>query len=161
MKTALIQEIENKYLSKKIPQFRAGDNIKLHLRILEEGKKERIQIFEGVVLRAQGGGSARTVTVRKVVDGVGVEKTVPVFSPSLAKIEVMKYGKVRRSKLYYLRDLIGSKVTRVKEDMQKNIAEATEKAKVRKETEAKQREEKATAKKVAAAAPAPEETPKA
>ena len=135
MKNAIIQEIENKQKKADVSNFRAGDMVKVHQRITEEGekKKERIQIFEGVVILRQGSGLNETVTVRKVVDGVGVEKTFPIHTKTVAKIELVKYGKTRRARLYYLRDLIGSKITRVKEDMQKNIAEAAAKSKLRKE----------------------------
>jgi large subunit ribosomal protein L19 len=135
MKNAIIQEIENKQKRTDIGDFRAGDMVKVHQRIVEEGekKKERIQIFEGVVVLRQGSGLNETVTVRKVVDGVGVEKTFPIHTKTIAKIELIKYGKTRRARLYYLRDLVGSKITRVKEDLQKNIAEAAAKSKLRKE----------------------------
>lgn len=162
MKNTIIQEIENKQLRADVPEFRAGDTVKVHLRIIE-GKKERIQIFEGVVLSRQGKGLGAMFTVRKVIDGVGAEKVFPLHSRSIAKLEVVKFGRTRRSKLYYLRDLIGSKVTRIKEDEQKNIEFAQEKAKVRKE-EAKAREQKAKdakAAKDAAAAEKPAEAPQA
>ena len=135
MKNAIIQEIENKQKKAEVANFRAGDMVKVHQRIVEEGekKKERIQVFEGVVVLRQGSGLNETVTVRKVVDGVGVEKTFPIHTKTVAKIELVKYGKTRRARLYYLRDLIGSKITRVKEDLQKNIAEAAAKSKQRKE----------------------------
>ena len=142
MKNAIIQEIENKQKKADISDFRAGDTVKVHQRIVEEGekKKERIQIFEGVVILRQGSSVNETVTVRKVVDGIGVEKTFPIHTKTVAKIEVVKYGKVRRARLYYLRDLIGSKITRVKEDQQKNIAEAAAKSKLRKERDKVQAE---------------------
>jgi len=135
MKNAIIQEIENRQKKTDIGDFRAGDMVKVHQRIVEEGekKKERIQIFEGVVVLRQGSGLNETVTVRKVVDGVGVEKTFPIHTKTVAKVEIVKYGKTRRARLYYLRDLVGSKITRVKEDLQKNIAEAAAKSKLRKE----------------------------
>ena len=94
---------------KKMPDIRPGDTVKVHQKI-KEGDKERIQIFEGVVIaRKHGKGISSTITVRKVVDGVGVERVFPVHSPSLSKIEVVKSGKVRRSKLYYLRTAKGKK----------------------------------------------------
>jgi large subunit ribosomal protein L19 len=137
MKNAIIQEIENRQKKTDAGKFRAGDTVKVHQRIAEDTgkkeKKERIQIFEGVVLRRQGGGLNETVTVRKVVDGVGVEKTFPIHTKTVAKIELVKYGKARRARLYYLRGLVGSRITRVKEDLQKNIAEAAAKSKLRKE----------------------------
>jgi large subunit ribosomal protein L19 len=150
MKNAIIQQIENKQLKTDIPDFRAGDTVKVSLRIIE-GKKERLQIFEGLVLSRQGKGLGAMFTVRKVIDGVGAEKVFPLNSRSIAKIEVVKFGRTRRSKLYYLRDLIGSKVTRIKEDEQKNIAFAQSKAKARKD-EAKAREQKAKEAKEAKAA---------
>jgi len=136
MKNAIIQEIENRQKKAEVGDFRAGDTVKVHQRIVEgtgDKKKERIQIFEGIVILRQGSSVNETVTVRKVVDGIGVEKTFPIHTKTVAKIEVVKYGKVRRARLYYLRDLIGSKITRVKEDQQKNIAEAAAKSKLRKE----------------------------
>lgn len=153
MKNAIIQEIENKQLRADIPEFRAGDTVKVSLRIIE-GKKERIQVFEGVVLSRQGKGLGAMFTVRKVIDGVGAEKVFPLHSRSISKIEVVKFGRTRRSKLFYLRELIGSKVTRIKEDEQKNIAFAQGKAKARKD-EAKARELKAKEAKEAKVAEAP------
>lgn len=153
MKNAVIQEIENRQKKTDIGTFRAGDTVKVHQRIVEDGakKKERIQIFEGVVIIRQGSGLNETVTVRKVVDGVGVEKTFPIHTKTVAKIELVKHGKTRRARLYYLRDLVGSKITRVKEDLQKNIAEATERSRLRKEQD-KERTAAALAAKEAEAA---------
>lgn len=139
MKNAVIQEIENKQKRTDVPEFRSGDTIKVSLRIIE-GKKERIQVFEGLVVSRRGNGNSAMFTVRKVIDGVGAEKIFLLNSRSIAKIEVVKFGKTRRAKLYYLRDLIGSKVTRIKEDEKKNIAFAQDKAKARKE-ESKAREQ--------------------
>ena len=96
-----------------IPQFRPGDSVKVHVRVVE-GNRSRIQVFQGVVIRRQGGGIRETFTVRKVSFGVGVERTFPVHSPIIAKIEVVTLGDVRRAKLYYLRDRIG-KAAKVKE----------------------------------------------
>ena len=99
----------NKEQEKKLPELNAGDTIKVHQKI-KEGDKERIQIFEGLILaKKHGKGISATITVRKVVDGVGVERVFPIHSPSLAKIEVVKHGKTRRSKLYYLRTAKGKK----------------------------------------------------
>jgi len=98
---------------RRIPQFRPGDTVKVHVRVVE-GNRERIQVFQGVVIRRQGGGSRETFTVRKISFGVGVERTFPVHSPSIAKIEVATRGHVRRAKLYYLRELRGKKA-RIKE----------------------------------------------
>lgn len=159
MKNAIIQEIENKQLRADIPEFRSGDTVKVHLRILE-AKKERVQIFEGLVLSRRGKGLGAMFTVRKVIDGVGAEKGFMLNSRSISKIEVVKFGRTRRAKLYYLRDLIGSKVTRIKEDEKKNIAFAQGKAKARKE-ESKAREQKAKETKAAKATEVVAEAPKA
>jgi large subunit ribosomal protein L19 len=96
-----------------IPEFGPGDTVKVHVRVVE-GNRERVQVFQGVVIRRQGGGVRETFTVRKVSFGVGVERTFPVHSPILAKIEVLTRGDVRRAKLYYLRDRVG-KAAKVKE----------------------------------------------
>ena len=96
-----------------IPGFGPGDTLKVHVRVVE-GNRERVQMFQGVVIRRQGGGVRETFTVRKVSFGVGVERTFPVHSPILAKIEVLTRGDVRRAKLYYLRDRVG-KAAKVKE----------------------------------------------
>jgi len=163
MKNAIIQEIENKQKKADIGNFRAGDTVKVHQRIVEEGekKKERIQIFEGIVILRQGSGLNETLTVRKVVDGVGVEKTFPIHTKTVAKIELVKYGKVRRARLYYLRDLIGSKITRVKEDQQKNIAEAAAKSRLRKEQDKARAKADKETQKEAAETPAAEQAPSA
>ncbi len=96
-----------------IPDFRPGDTLKVHVRVTE-GNRSRIQVFQGVVIRRQGSGARETFTVRKVSYGVGVERTFPVHSPSIEKIEPVTRGKVRRAKLYYLRDLRG-RAARIKE----------------------------------------------
>src|SRR5205085_10336847 len=96
-----------------IPGFRPGDTVKVHVRVVE-GNRERVQVFQGVVIRRQGGGARETFSVRKISFGVGVERTFPVHSPILARIEVITRGDVRRAKLYYLRDRIG-KAAKVKE----------------------------------------------
>lgn len=100
--------VDKQYLRTDIPAFRPGDNVKVHVRVVEGGK-ERIQIFQGVVIRRQNGGLQETFTVRKISFGVGVERTFPVHSPSIQKLEVVTRGNVRRAKLYYLRDLTGKK----------------------------------------------------
>lgn len=115
MNHTVLQEVEQPYLKTDIPEFRPGDNVRVHVRVVEGGK-ERIQIFEGVVIARKNRGIADTITVRKVSYGVGVERTFPVHSPMIAKIEVTRKGKVRRAKLYYLRNLSG-KAARLKEDM--------------------------------------------
>ncbi len=113
MSTELVNLIEATQLRDDIPDFSAGDTVNVHVRVVE-GDKERIQQFQGVVIGRSGSGSKKTFTVRKISNGVGVERIFPVFSPRLAKIEVVRFGKVRRSKLYYLRDLRG-KAARIKE----------------------------------------------
>lgn len=109
----IIQQLESEQLKKDLPEFAVGDTVKLHLKI-NDGKRERIQIFEGVVIKRQGGSINETLTVRKLSGGVGVEKTFPVNSPSIEKIEVVRRGKVRRAKLFYLRSRTG-KAAKVKE----------------------------------------------
>ena len=105
--------VEQSYLRKGLPQFRPGDTVKVHVRVVE-GNRERVQVFQGVVIRRSGGGLRETFTVRKISFGVGVERTFPLHSPSIAKLEVVQHGHVRRAKLYYLRDLRGKKA-RIKE----------------------------------------------
>jgi large subunit ribosomal protein L19 len=109
----LIQEIENAAKRSDVPDFRPGDTLKVHVRVTE-GSRSRIQVFQGVVIRRQGGGARETFTVRKVSYSVGVERTFPLNSPSIDKIEVVTRGDVRRAKLYYLRNLRG-KAARIKE----------------------------------------------
>ncbi len=101
-----ISEIEAKYLRNDVPEFRSGDTVRVHTKI-KEGDKERIQVFEGVVIRHRRGDARSMFTVRKVSYGVGVERMFPVHSPRIEKIEVVGHGEVRRSRLYYLRDLQG------------------------------------------------------
>ena len=105
--------LDAKSLRNDIPEFRAGDTLNVHVKVIE-GSKERVQVFKGVVIRRQGGGVRETFTVRKISFGVGVERTFPVHSPNLAQIEVVTRGDVRRAKLYYLRELRGKKA-RIKE----------------------------------------------
>jgi large subunit ribosomal protein L19 len=105
--------IDRDSLRDDIPDFRPGDNLKVHVRVVE-GSRERVQIFQGVVIRRQGSGLRETFTVRKVSFGVGVERTFPLHSPTIAKLEVASLGDVRRAKLYYLRDLSG-KAAKIKE----------------------------------------------
>jgi large subunit ribosomal protein L19 len=113
MKLNMVNEITQKQLKKDIPDFSSGDTIKVFVRIIE-GNRERIQLFEGVVIKRQGGGVAETYTVRKISNGVGVERTFPLHSPRIEKIEVVKRGKVRRNKLFYLKERSG-KSARIKE----------------------------------------------
>jgi len=105
--------IEQSFLRSDIPDFRPGDTVKVHVRVVE-GSRERVQVFQGVVIRRQNGGLRETFTVRKISFGVGVERTFPVHSPSISKLEIVSRGAVRRAKLYYLRDLRGKKA-RIKE----------------------------------------------
>ena len=105
--------IETAQLKAEVPEFRVGDTVKVYGKI-KEGNRERIQVFEGVVLKRQGGSNRETFTVRKTSNGIGVEKTWPLHSPNVEKIEVVRKGKVRRAKLYYLRNLTG-KAARIRE----------------------------------------------
>lgn len=109
----IIASIEQEQLRQDIPQFRPGDTVQVHAKIVE-GNRERIQVFEGVVIKRRGGGLRETFTVRRVSYGVGVERTFPIHSPRIEKIVVSRRGKVRRAKLYYLRNLTG-KAARIKE----------------------------------------------
>ena len=108
-----IADLEQAQARTDIPGFRPGDTLKVHVRV-KEGNRSRIQVFQGVVIRRQGGGVRETFTVRKISYGVGVERTFPVHSPSIDHIEVVTHGRVRRAKLYYLRELRG-KAARIKE----------------------------------------------
>ena len=103
-----LDDLDAASLRSDVPDFRSGDTLKVHVRVVE-GNRERVQVFQGVVIRRQGGGIRETFTVRKVSFGVGVERTFPVHTPIIAKIEVVTRGDVRRAKLYYLRDLRGKK----------------------------------------------------
>lgn len=105
--------IEHPLLRTDVPEFAPGDTVKIQVRV-SEGNRERLQTFQGVVIRRRGGGSRETFTVRKISFGVGVERTFPLHSPNVAKIEVVTRGHVRRSKLYYLRDRVG-RAARIKE----------------------------------------------
>ena len=109
----IIKSIEDAQLKNEVEQFNVGDTVKVYAKV-KEGKRERIQVFEGTVLKRQNGGIKETFTVRKNSNGVGVEKTWPVHSPIIEKIEVVRRGKVRRAKLFYLRDRVG-KAAKVKE----------------------------------------------
>lgn len=102
----LIQELTKDQLRDDIPEFRAGDTVRVHVRVVE-GSHERIQLFEGVVIKRKGAGIGATYTVRKIASGVGVERTFPVNDPRVAKVEVVRHGRVRRAKLYYLRERHG------------------------------------------------------
>ncbi|HDC9925098.1 TPA: 50S ribosomal protein L19 [Staphylococcus aureus] len=109
----LIEAVTKSQLRTDLPGFRPGDTLRVHVRIIE-GTRERIQVFEGVVIKRRGGGVSETFTVRKISSGVGVERTFPLHTPKIEKIEVKRRGKVRRAKLYYLRSLRG-KAARIQE----------------------------------------------
>jgi large subunit ribosomal protein L19 len=108
-----LHQVESLYIHKEQPEFRAGDTVRVHVRVVE-GDKERIQVFQGVVIARRGGGTRETFTVRKISGGIGVERIFPLHSPSINRIEVVRHGKVRRAKLYYLRSLRG-KAARIEE----------------------------------------------
>lgn len=108
-----LHEIEKEYLRTDIPEFRAGDTVRVHVKV-KEGNKERIQVFQGVVIARRGGGTRETFTVRKMSGGVGVERIFPLHSPIIDHIEVTRSGRVRRAKLFYLRNLRG-KAARIQE----------------------------------------------
>jgi large subunit ribosomal protein L19 len=110
----IIEDIEKGQMKKTVPAFGVGDTVKVFSKIVESGK-ERVQGFEGIVIKYGGAGVRKNFTVRKLVQGVGVERTFPVFSPKIDKIELIRSGKVRRAKLYYLRGRIGSQATKVDE----------------------------------------------
>lgn len=111
----VIEEIEKSQLKKNLPQFKVGDTVKVFSKIVEGGK-ERVQGFEGIVIKRQRGQARETFTVRKIVQGVGVERTFPVHSPRIERIAIIRSGKVRRAKLHYLRKRIGSQATKVGEE---------------------------------------------
>ncbi len=115
----IIKSIEHEQLKNKIPELKIGDTVKVHQRI-KEGNRERIQVFEGIIIKKQGGGVNATFTVRRVAYGVGVEKTFLVHSPMVEKVELVRVGKARRAKLYYLRDRIG-KAAKTKENVAARI----------------------------------------
>lgn len=113
MNQNILKTLGDEQLKQNITPFNVGDTVKVHLRVVE-GKRERIQIFEGIVMKRQGGGIAETFTVRKISYGCGVEKTLPLHSPKIEQIEVVREGRVRRARLNYLRDRVG-KAAKVKE----------------------------------------------
>ena len=119
-----LQQVELPYLKTDRPEFRAGDTLRVHVRVVE-GEKERIQVFQGVVIGRKGGGSRETFAVRKISGGVAVERIFPLHSPIIAKLEVVRQGRVRRAKLYYLRTLRG-KAARIDERRSDRLAEDTE-----------------------------------
>lgn len=121
----LVQKVEKKHIKAENPEIKAGYTVKVHQKI-KEGEKERIQIFEGLVIAMNHGhGASKTMIVRKTVEGIGVEKIFPLNSPNIAKIEVVRIGKVRRSKLFYMRDISG-KAARLREVMVSNAEEGQE-----------------------------------
>lgn len=111
----IVKKIGEEQMKTEVPKFEIGDTVKVH-NLIKEGSRERIQMFEGIVIRKQGGGISETFTVRRVSYGVGVEKTFPIHSPHVVKVDVIRRGKVRRARLYYLRDRVG-KASKVKEKL--------------------------------------------
>lgn len=111
---SVIEEIENSQKKKEVPQFKVGDTVKVFSKIVEGGK-ERVQGFEGIVIKRQGGSIRENFTVRKIVQGIGVERTFPIHSPKIERVELLRSGKVRRAKLYYLRGRTGGRATKVEE----------------------------------------------
>jgi len=130
---ALIREIEQAYMPKNFPEFRVGDTVRVHVKV-KERNKERIQVFEGVVIRIKGSGTGKTFTVRKESYGVGIERIFPFACPSIDKVEVTKRGKVRRAKLYYLRERRG-KAARIREIKEWEIRKRAEESKAAKENQ--------------------------
>lgn len=113
MNRSIIEAIEKDYMKAEVPQFREGDVVKVFVKVVE-GSRERLQAFEGTVIAKKNGGVRETFTVRRVSFGVGIERTFPIHSPRIDKIEIVRHGKVRRAKLYYLRNLAG-KAAKIKE----------------------------------------------
>ncbi|MEE0785290.1 MAG: 50S ribosomal protein L19 [Oscillospiraceae bacterium] len=109
----LLKAVSDKYLKEELPEMNVGDTVRVHVKI-KEGSRERIQVFEGTIIARKHGGIGETITVRRLSYGVGCEKVFPVHSPSIVKVETVRRGKVRRAKLYYLRDRVG-KAAKVKE----------------------------------------------
>lgn len=154
-----IAQIEKGYLRDDLPQFTPGDTLRVHYRI-KEGDKERIQVFQGTVIGRRGGGTGETFTVRKISSGIGVERVFPFNSPNIAKIERIRVGKVRRAKLYYLRDLRG-KSARIKEDLaDRSVSDAGSAAEAEEIRDARKKaDEQVEAKAEEKAAPAEAEKP--
>ncbi len=113
----IIDELEKRYTDRELPALNPGDSVKVYVRIIE-GNKERTQAFEGTIIKKHGSGVSKTITVRKTFQGVGVERVFSLYSPRVERVEVLRRGDVRRSKLYYLRERSG-KATRIKEKMEK------------------------------------------
>jgi large subunit ribosomal protein L19 len=152
-----IDAVHQDALRRDLPPFRSGDTVRVHVRI-REGDKERIQVFEGVVIQRRGGGAGETFTVRKVSSGVGVERIFPVQSPSVTKVEIMRRGHVRRSRLFYLRELSGKKA-RLRSKVRDIAALMARPDEVGTADEAIAAEEEAQAAVEAEPEQAPEETP--
>jgi large subunit ribosomal protein L19 len=123
--TSKMELFEKSLLKEGVPEFNVGDVVKVYVKIQEEEGKTRLQAFEGIVIRRRGKGAARTFTARRISYGEGVERTFPVNSPHIEKIEVVKKGKVKRAKIYYLRDKVGKK-TKVEEDLATNQEDASD-----------------------------------
>ncbi|MBP5204581.1 50S ribosomal protein L19 [bacterium] len=143
MDANITKKLEEDYCNVKRPEIMVGDNVKLHMKI-KDGDKYRIQIFEGVVISIKGSGINKNIVVRKISNGVGVEKIVPLYAPVLDKVEVVKRGSVRRSKLYYLRGRVGKKALKInniqdiyltdeKEEVKEEVAEDSGDAKIEEE----------------------------
>lgn len=113
----IVQDLAKEHLNKELPELNPGDTVKVFVRIVE-GNKERTQAFEGTIIKKRGSGVGKTITVRKIFQGVGVERVFPVYSPRIEKISIIRRGDVKRAKLYYLRDRFG-KSTRIKEKIEK------------------------------------------
>lgn len=146
MSQQLINAVTKNYMKNDVPEFRAGDTVRVHVRI-KEGNKERIQVFEGIIIKVQGGGVNKTFTVRKISYGVGVEKTFLVHSPLVEKVELVRVGKARRARLFYLRDRVG-KAAKTKEQIGARIEdrEITIKEDLAEEPVAEEVKEEATVK---------------
>ena len=157
----IIKSIEHEQLKNKIPDLKVGDTVRVHQRI-KEGNRERIQVFEGIIIKKQGGGVNATFTVRRIAYGVGVEKTFLIHSPLVEKVEVVRVGKARRAKLYYLRDRVG-KAAKTKENVGAKIESKYIDVKATAEEVPAVEETVATAEEPAVEAPATEatEAPKA
>jgi large subunit ribosomal protein L19 len=134
----LVDQIEHKEMKEATPEVRIGDNVRVHIRIVE-GAKERVQVVEGIVIKMRGSQNRKTITVRKVSFGVGVERIFPLHSPRVEKVEITKHSKVRRAKLYYLRELRGKaarlKEVRVQTRKTKKKSKKKSKAKAKAETD--------------------------
>ncbi len=121
----IIKKVEEKYSKEKLPKFNVGDTVKVHIKI-QEGDRSRKQIFEGIVISLSGAGIGRSFTVRKISYGEGVEKVFPLHSPVVEKVDIVRKGDVKKSKLYYLRERVGKKATRVKEKIGSNKKDSKE-----------------------------------